>query len=65
MRHCVLAAGFYGTYDPEHFPSYEALAVGPHPTDPGGCRLDRAGKKGDTSTYQCSTISPSIIKLQA
>jgi len=63
--HCVLAAGFYGTYDKEHFPSYEALAVGPHPTDPGVCRPGSASSKGAISTFLSCTISPNITKLQA
>lgn len=29
------ADGFLGTHDPDRFPSYEGLAVGPHPHDPG------------------------------
>jgi hypothetical protein len=27
--------GFYGASDPDHFPTYQGLAVGKHPTDPG------------------------------
>lgn len=39
-RHCrcllLAERGFEGTYDTA-IPTYEALAVGPHPADEGGC----------------------------